>query len=56
MPLGSAALVSRARYSMSLARRRRWLTGPVNHRRLRVKLLEYRALLTKAALPKGVKP
>ncbi len=31
-------------------------TGPVNHRRLRVKLLEYRALLTKAALPKGVKP
>ena len=31
-------------------------TGPVNHRRLRAKLLEYRALLTKAALPKGVKP
>ncbi|MCZ8252192.1 MAG: DUF3014 domain-containing protein [Hylemonella sp.] len=31
-------------------------TGPVNHRRLRAKLIEYRALLTKAALPKGIKP
>lgn len=31
-------------------------TGPVNHRRLRAKLIEYRGLLTKAALPKGIKP
>lgn len=31
-------------------------TGPVNHRRLRAKLIEYRALLTRAALPQGVKP
>lgn len=31
-------------------------TGPINHRRLRAKLIEYRALLTKAALPKGIKP
>jgi hypothetical protein len=31
-------------------------TGPVNHRRLRVKLLEYRKLLTKAELPATVKP
>ncbi len=30
--------------------------GPVNHRRLKVKLLEYRKLLTKAELPATVKP
>ena len=30
-------------------------TGPVNHRRLRAKLLEIRKLLTKAALPAGTR-
>ncbi|MDP3702658.1 MAG: DUF3014 domain-containing protein [Hylemonella sp.] len=31
-------------------------TGPVNHRRLKAKLLEIRGLLTKAELPASVKP
>lgn len=31
-------------------------TGPANHRRLRVKLLEIRKLLTKAELPPAIKP
>jgi hypothetical protein len=31
-------------------------TGPANHRRLRTKLIEYRSLLTKAAMPAVVKP
>ncbi|CAN6484131.1 unnamed protein product [Victoria cruziana] len=30
--------------------------GPVNHRRLRAKLIELRGLLTRAALPAGLKP
>ncbi|MFN7864729.1 MAG: DUF3014 domain-containing protein [Curvibacter sp.] len=31
-------------------------TGPANHRRLRAKLIELRGLLTKAELPKGIRP
>lgn len=42
--------------SLSAGQKMLLRAGPVNHRRLRVKLLEYRKLLTKAELPASAKP
>lgn len=42
--------------SLSAGQKMLLRVGPVNHRRLKVKLAEYRKLLTKAELPAGVKP
>jgi len=42
--------------SLSAGQKMLLRTGPVNHRRLKVKLLDIRKLLTKAELPPAVKP
>lgn len=42
--------------SLSAGQKMLLRTGPVNHRRLKARLLEYRKLLTRAELPPAVKP